>query len=76
MMDFKPISELTYAQSVSELESILRMMQSDNCDIDHLAAYTRRATELLKACRTRLTTTEEELRDILASLGNEVARNS
>ena len=76
MMDFKPISELTYAQSVSELESILRMMQSDPCDIDHLAAYTRRATELLKACRTRLTTTEEELRDILASLGNEVARNS
>ncbi|HBN64682.1 exodeoxyribonuclease VII small subunit [Duncaniella dubosii] len=76
MMDFKPISELTYAQSVSELESILRMMQSDTCDIDHLAAYTRRATELLKACRTRLTTTEEELRDILASLGNEVARNS
>ncbi len=52
------------------------MMQSDTCDIDHLAAYTRRATELLKACRTRLTTTEEELRDILASLGNEVARNS
>lgn len=76
MMDFKPIGELTYAQSVSELESILRMMQSDTCDIDHLAAYTRRATELLKACRTRLTTTEEELRDILASLGNEVARNS
>ncbi len=76
MMDFKPISELTYAQSVSELESILRMMQSDTCDLDHLAAYTRRATELLKACRTRLTTTEEELRDILASLGNEVARNS
>ena len=76
MMDFKPISELTYAQSVSELESILRMMQSDTCDIDHLAAYTRRATELLKACRTRLTTTEEELRDILASLVNEVARNS
>ena len=76
MMDFKPISELTYAQSVSELESILRMMQSDTCDIDHLAAYPRRATELLKACRTRLTTTEEELRDILASLGNEVARNS
>ena len=75
-MDFKPISELTYAQSVSELESILRMMQSDTCDIDHLAAYTRRATELLKACRTRLTTTEEELRDILASLGNDVARNS
>ncbi|MCM1076995.1 MAG: exodeoxyribonuclease VII small subunit [Bacteroides sp.] len=75
MTEFKPISELTYAQSVGELENILRMMQSDNCDIDHLAAYTRRATELLKACRSRLTATEEELRDILASLGNETSAN-
>lgn len=71
MTEFKPIDELTYAQSVGELEGILRMMQSDNCDIDHLAAYTRRAAELLKACRARLTTTEEELRDILAALGTE-----
>ncbi len=76
MSEFKPVSELTYAQSVSELEAILRMMQSDNCDIDHLAAYTRRATELLKACRSRLTATEEELRDILAALGSESGSNT
>lgn len=76
MSEFKPVSELTYAQSVSELEAILRMMQSDNCDIDHLAAYTRRATELLKACRSRLTATEEELRDILAALGSETGSNT
>ena len=59
---------MNYAESVGELESILRMMQGDNCDIDHLAAYTRRATELLKACRSRLTATEEELRSILDGL--------
>lgn len=76
MTEFKPINELTYAQSVSELENILKMMQSDNCDIDHLAAYTRRATELLKACRSRLTTTEEELRDILATLNAEAGSNA
>ncbi len=66
--EFRPVAELTYAESVAELESILRMMQSDNCDIDLLAAYTRRATELLKACRERLTLTEEELRSILDGL--------
>ncbi|WP_300963354.1 exodeoxyribonuclease VII small subunit [uncultured Duncaniella sp.] len=59
---------MSYAQSVTELDNILRMMQSDNCDIDHLAAYTRRAAELLRACRSRLTTTEEELKSILATL--------
>lgn len=65
-MDFKPVKELTYTQAVSELDSILRMMQGDQCDIDRLAAYTRRATELLGECRDRLTATDEELRGILA----------
>lgn len=65
---FAPVEGLSYAECMTQLENILKMMQSDNCDIDHLAAYTRRAAELLRACRSRLTTTEEELRSILASL--------
>ena len=65
---FKPVAELTYNQAVGELDSILRTMQSDNCDIDRLTIYTRRATELLKECRARLTATDEELRAILADL--------
>lgn len=60
--------ELTYQQAVTELENILRTIQSDSCDIDRLTALTRRATELLSECRSRLTTTETELRAILASL--------
>ena len=65
---FKPVAELTYNQAVAELDAILRTMQSDSCDIDRLTVYTRRATELLKECRSRLTTTDEELRSILAEL--------
>ena len=65
---FTPVKEMTYTQAVAELEEILRMMQSENCDIDQLTAYTRRATELLKDCRSRLTATDEELRSILADL--------
>ncbi|MBP3535428.1 MAG: exodeoxyribonuclease VII small subunit [Muribaculaceae bacterium] len=63
-----PVKELTYTQAVSELEQILAHMQSDKCDIDKLSAYTRRATELLMECRSRLTATDEELRSILAEL--------
>ena len=70
-MAFTPVSQLTYAQCVAELDNIVRMMQGDRCDIDHLADYTRRATELLGECRSRLTTTEESLRDTLASLRQE-----
>jgi len=62
-----PVKELTYTQAVTELETILRKMQGDEVDIDHLAAMTRRATELLTECRARLTATDEELRTILAA---------
>ncbi len=60
-----PVKEMTYTQAVTELEQILAHMQSDKCDIDKLSAYTRRATELLNECRSRLTATDQELRQIL-----------
>ena len=65
---FTPVAELSYTQATSELDAILRNMQSDSCDIDRLAAYTRRATELLRECRRRLQATDEELKAILADL--------
>ena len=67
-IEFKPVTELTYAQAIAELETILKMMQGDECDIDQLTTYTRRASELLTECRQRLTTTDEQLRSILADL--------
>lgn len=65
---FKPIEEMTYTQAINELEAILRTLQSDQCDIDKLTAYTRRSTQLIAFCRNRLTATDEELRAILADL--------
>ncbi len=64
----RPVKELTYNEAFEELSTILKTMQSDQCDIDRLAALTRRATELLHMCRQRLTATEEQLRATLASL--------
>ncbi len=65
---FIPVKDLSYNQAVSELDSIVKLMQGDECDIDQLTVYTRRATELLRECRSRLTTTDEELRQILSEL--------
>lgn len=64
--------QITYTQALAELEKILAELRSDSCDIDTLAARTRRAVELLTICRERLTTTESELRQILESLQNQV----
>lgn len=66
---FTPVKDLSYNQAVAELESILRLMQSDECDIDRLTALTRRATELIAECRSRLVATDEELRAILGQDG-------
>lgn len=63
-----PVAELSYAKALAELEQILRKMQNDSLDIDSLAACTRRAIELLRHCRGKLTATDAELRAILAEL--------
>ncbi len=62
------IMDLPYEKALAELEAILKDMQSDQCDIDKLASMTKRATELIAACRSKLTATEAELRQILSSL--------
>ncbi|MDE6277914.1 MAG: exodeoxyribonuclease VII small subunit [Muribaculaceae bacterium] len=59
---------MKYTEAIAELESILSSMRSENCDIDTLAARTKRAGELLEQCRASLTATEEELEAILSSI--------
>jgi exodeoxyribonuclease VII small subunit len=61
-------TNLTYSAAMAELESIVAKMQSDNCDIDSLSAYTARALELVKICKDRLFKTDEELKKLLEQL--------
>lgn len=58
----------TYEEAVAELEKIVSEMRGDSCDITALAAKVRRASELLKYCRSILTTTEKELDEALGEL--------
>lgn len=62
------MDQLSYNQAIAELEKIVESLRSSATDVDTLTARTRRAVELLTICRSRLTTTEEELRTILNSL--------
>lgn len=62
------IKDMTYADSIKELDQIVTKMQSPDCDIDRLAEYTSRAMALLTHCKQKLHTTEEEVRQCLASL--------
>ncbi len=60
--------QMTYSAAIAELEKIVREMQSDSCSIDNLSALTTRSLELLKFCKAKLQTTDEELKKILAEM--------
>ena len=62
------MADMTYAASMKELEEILQKIQSPDCDIDKLSAYTSRALELLKFCKEKLTKTDEEIKKNLEEL--------
>lgn len=62
--------ELTYTKAMQELDSIVAKMQSDNCDIDALSDYTKRAAELIKYCRQKLFATDEEVKKCIESLNS------
>lgn len=61
---------MKYSEAIAELEAITAKMQSQECDIDSLAALTSRALELVKICKDKLFKTDEEVRRCLESLSD------
>lgn len=61
----------TYSEAVTELEEIVKQMQSNECTIDNLSELTTRSLELLQFCKDKLTKTDEELKKIFANLTDE-----
>ena len=61
----------TYSEAVTELEEIVKQMQSNECSIDNLSELTTRSLELLQFCKDKLTKTDEELKKIFANLTDE-----
>lgn len=57
--------EMKYEAAFAELQSIVQRMENDELDIDQLTAQLKRAQELIKLCRDKLTKTDEEIKKIL-----------
>ena len=58
--------ELKYEAAFAELQTIVRKMENDELDIDQLSEQLKRAQELIKLCKDKLTKTDEEIKKILA----------
>ena len=55
-----------YEEALAQLETIVRKMESNEYDIDELAAQLKAAQQLITFCKDKLTKTEEELQKIQA----------
>ena len=62
---------ITYAEAIVELETIVSDIENASIGVAELSEKVKRAAELIKLCRNKLSATEKEVNSILKSLGNE-----
>ena len=60
--------EFSFNYAVSEIEKILRTIESGELDVDKLSIEVKRASELIKQCQNKLRSTEEEINGIFKDL--------
>ena len=59
--------DIKYEAAYAELQAIVRKMENDELDIDQMSEQLKRAQELIKFCKDKLTRTDEEIKKILAN---------
>jgi exodeoxyribonuclease VII small subunit len=57
-----------YAAALSELDTILRELESSDVDVDRLADRVARAAELIAICRARITDARVRIDQVVADL--------
>ncbi len=60
--------KITYTQAFEELQAIVEEIEKGQISVDELSEKVKRATFLIKLCQNRLTTTEEDVKQILKEL--------
>lgn len=60
--------KLTYTQAVTELEAIVKDIENEDVEVDHLLEKVKRASVLIKYCKEKLRDTEGEVKKVLASM--------
>ena len=57
--------EIKYEAAVHQLEDIVSKLENNELDIDELSTELKKAQQLVKLCKDKLTKTDEEIKKIL-----------
>ena len=57
-----------YTEAYEELQRIVSEIENGEISVDELAEKVKRATQLIRLCKLKLTTTEEDVNKILRDL--------
>lgn len=61
-------SQANYTEAFEELQSIVSEIEQGEISVDELSEKVKRAALLIKICKTKLSTTEEDVNVILKEL--------
>jgi len=59
-----------YTEAFEELQHIVSEIESGEISVDELSEKVKRATQLIRICKAKLTSTEEDVNRILRDLDN------
>ncbi len=63
--------KLNYTEAFEELQSIVSEIEQGEISVDELSDKVKRAALLIKICKTKLTSTEEDVSKILKELDSD-----
>jgi len=61
-------NNITYTEAFQELQDIVNEIEEGEISVDELSDKVKRAAILIKTCKAKLTTTEEDVNQILKEL--------
>ena len=59
------MEKIKYEDAVKQLETILDQLESGKIDLDDMSSELKKAQQLIKICKDRLTKTDDEIKKIL-----------
>jgi exodeoxyribonuclease VII small subunit len=68
MIDVSSEKKTTYEEDLEELTRLVDQIGEEDCPVDQLEDKVRRAADLIRSLRERLSTTETTVQEVLGSI--------